>query len=670
MRWAAAAAAALLAVAAPAPATAQDDEDPADGDHLVVVEQTPWVVPGGAFAMRLRVDDPPDGAQLRMALHTPVRTRSDFVRTLDGEGLRGRLTGNVAVPLDDVTVADDGSVALRIVTGTVTGEPVDVDLAPDDEGVYPVVVELLDDDDEVVDRLVTHLVRLPDPDPDERPIGAVVVLPLHAAPSHRAPGDVDPAALARLDVTVDALLAHDRVTATLVPTPEALAGAVEADPAAAARLRQVVDGRNVVVTPWARLDPVAWRRDGLAAELLLQIAAGQAAVAEVTGVEPDTTVAVIAEGGGRAAVDAAVDAGARTLVIPEGALEPVDEEAFPVTLTRPFHVEAGDRTVTAVQADAGLTARIGATGDPVLDAHRLLADLAVLALDAPLALRTAAVVLDDDAAADGAFLDALLGGLDQPTRAGAAPLVRATALDEAVDRVALAGAAGGADDEDPLVREVLPGEPPPSVDAVRTDLQRARAAADSYRSVFGADDGLARAFDDVVLTAGSVALDNSERDALLATGVAQMQAELDGLHGPVQQRVTLTAREGQVQLVLGNDTDRPADVVLELRGDRLEFPDHPDGRVPVRLEGPTTRVDLVVRARSSGDAPLDLRLTTPDGRVELGRSRVTVRTTAFSGVGLVLMAAALLFLVVWWTRTILRERGVSRRRHPTHASHG
>jgi hypothetical protein len=661
------AAAAAILLGLTAPAQAQDAaEDPSDGDHLVVVEQTPWVVPGGAFAMRVRVDDPPDGAQLRMALHNPVRTRSEFARTLDGEGLRSRLTGNVPVPLDDVTVGDDGSVALRIVTGTVTGEPIDVELDADDEGVYPVVVELLDGDDEVVDRLITYLVRLPDPNPEEHPLGAVVVLPLHAPPSHRAPGDVDAATLARLDVTVDALLAHPSVTATLVPTPEALAGAVQADPAAARRLREAVSGRTVVVTPWARLDPVAWRRDGLAAELLLQIAAGQETVGEVTGVDPDTTMAVVGAGGGRAAVDAAVDAGARTLVIDETDLEPVDEEAFPATLTRPFRVEAGDRTVTALQADAGLDAHVGATGDPVLDAHRLLADLAVLALDGPLAERAAAVVLDDDAAADAAFLEALLDGLDQPTRAGAAPLVRAAALDDVVDSVTPAGAAGGADEDDPLVREVLPGDAPASVTAVRDDLVRARAAVSSYRSVFGADDALAADVDELILTAGSASLDNSERDALLGTGIDVMQAQLDGIHGPVRQRVTLTAREGRVQLILGNDTNRPAEVVLELRGERLEFPEHPDGRMPVRLDGGTTRVDLVVRARSSGDAPLDLRLTTPDGRVELGRSRVTVRTTAFSGVGLVLMAAAALFLVVWWTRTIIRERGSSRLRHPTH----
>jgi hypothetical protein len=216
------------------------------------------------------------------------------------------------------------------------------------------------------------------------------------------------------------------------------------------------------------------------------------------------------------------------------------------------------------------------------------------------------------------------------------------------------------------VRVVLPGDEPPPVDALRADLAGARADVASYRSVFG-DDELAAGVDELVLTAAAESFDGSERDALLRGAVAELRTALSGIHGPPRQRVTLTAREGQVQLVLTNETGRTARVALLLRGDRLEFPDHPDGRVPVTLEGDTTRVDLDLRARSSGDAPLDLRIVTPDGRIELGRSRVTVRTTAVSGVGVVLMVAAALFLVAWWTRTILRERGLARRRHPAHA---
>jgi hypothetical protein len=155
-------------------------------------------------------------------------------------------------------------------------------------------------------------------------------------------------------------------------------------------------------------------------------------------------------------------------------------------------------------------------------------------------------------------------------------------------------------------------------------------------------------------------------DGLVELVDRAVDARLSGLQGPERQHVTLTAREGRIQLVLTNETGVPANVALQLQGDRLVLPDAPDGRIELRLTELTTRVDLRVEARSSGDTPLDIRLTSPDGELDLGQSRVTVRTTAVSGVGIVLMGAAAAFLTVWWTKTILRDRRHSRRRHPSH----
>jgi hypothetical protein len=121
-----------------------------------------------------------------------------------------------------------------------------------------------------------------------------------------------------------------------------------------------------------------------------------------------------------------------------------------------------------------------------------------------------------------------------------------------------------------------------------------------------------------------------------------------------------------VQLVLTNTSGRPADVVLHLRGDRLDFP--AGTSVPVRLEGETTILELQVRTRSSGDATLDIEVATADGRLVMAASRVTVRSTALSGVGLALAAASLAVLATWWTRTIVRDRRRVRNRHPAHSA--
>ncbi|MBA2280495.1 MAG: hypothetical protein H0W25_04560, partial [Acidimicrobiia bacterium] len=249
-----------------------------------------------------------------------------------------------------------------------------------------------------------------------------------------------------------------------------------------------------------------------------------------------------------------------------------------------------------------------------------------------------------------------------------AALLQATTVADAVALVEPAGPQGGADPDDPLVRDpLLETATRPLPDGLANELRGLDAAVASYRTVFGPSDPLAGVVSDLVLTAAAAELTSGERRAVLGAGRAALDAQLELIAAPQRQRFTLTAREGRVQLSLTNGTDRPVDVTLELRGDRLELPEYPDGRVQVRLEPGTRQIDLLLRARSSGDAPLDLRVTSPDGRLDLGRTSVTVRTTAVSGVGLVLMGAALLFLVVWWTRTILRDRRAARGRHPAHA---
>ena len=61
-----------------------------------------------------------------------------------------------------------------------------------------------------------------------------------------------------------------------------------------------------------------------------------------------------------------------------------------------------------------------------------------------------------------------------------------------------------------------------------------------------------------------------------------------------------------------------------------------------------------------------MTIVTPDGRITLGRTRITVRSTALSGVGVVLSVGALVFLLVWWGRHTLDARR-GRGRRPRHA---
>ena len=128
----------------------------------------------------------------------------------------------------------------------------------------------------------------------------------------------------------------------------------------------------------------------------------------------------------------------------------------------------------------------------------------------------------------------------------------------------------------------------------------------------------------------------------------------DGVSMPSTFTLTLTARDGTVPLTIDNTTGLPVHATIHLRSQKLDFPD--GETIPVVLTEPTQRVDVQVRALASGAFPLEIEVTSPDGRSSLAASRYTIRSTAVSGAGLVLSIGAGTFLVVWWARHWHRTR--------------
>ena len=59
--------------------------------------------------------------------------------------------------------------------------------------------------------------------------------------------------------------------------------------------------------------------------------------------------------------------------------------------------------------------------------------------------------------------------------------------------------------------------------------------------------------------------------------------------------------------------------------------------------------------RSSGEFVLKTSVQVPGSPRTLASTRYRIRSTAFSGVGLMLSGGALLFLVLWWSRTLRAE---------------
>lgn len=644
-------------LAAPAAAAAQPDLRPV----VTLVEQTPWTEPDGEFRVRVRVEDLAvplaDQVELALTVHGRVTFRSTFAATVAGEQLGSAVTV-VTRPWADLDPDGNGVAEVRVDIG-----PGGTDLGAAG-GVHPVTVDLRQPGSgEFLTRMVTHLVVVPGEGDDSPPLLAALTLPFRAPPSLAPDGTTEMAAgtEAALGVLADALDTHRGVPLTLAPTPEtvdALAGGTDSQVAVLDTLRGALEDRQVLGRTYVDLDLPAWVAAGLAPEAGAELTRGTDVVADQLPVRPDARTWIAGPTMSTDALGALRELGVDQVVVPEEALEPLDEAVFNRTLTSPFTVRGGtDRTQGAVAADAALGAHFTTTTDPVLNAHHLLADLAVLFFDAPGTVRGVAVVAPETWAPDAAFLDALLTGLSSP----AAP-VRAVTLDEVFREVAPATGPGG----ERLERALSPTAEPPSLAGYADRLRLTRLVLTGYRSMIGPVNPRFDELERRLLVSGSEALGPGQRDEYVDAVLAAIDEATGAIQVPGDRTITITARQGRLPLTFRNEAGYPVQVSVVLDSDnKLEFPDGES--FPLELPEGTTRLEVLVRARTSGTSRVEVRLASPDGLLELGQTDLTVRSTAVSGVGLVLSAGALTFLLVWWarhwhtTRRRRREDGLAAR---------
>ncbi len=622
------------------------------GAELRLDRQTAWVDPGATFTARLHVEgEVPEGATVTTTVHGAAGSRSEFAQQVQGNALGDQIATPVTEAVADT---EDPSVDVRVATDGSPG-PGEVDAELSGAGVYPVEVRLAGPGGEELDRLVTHLVRLPAAESEAPSLRLALVVPVDGGPGIRPNGArrVDRAAGRRVSALLDALTTHPDVAATVVPTPETVVTA--SGTPRIARFRRAVAGRQVVASQYVPVEVAAWVTAGLEDDLARQTTAGEQALAEHLVDRPDRRTAVAAPTLTPEALTRLEELGTDQVVVPAEALAPLDTDQFPTTLAQPFGLQDSEgRPVRALAADPGLAAHVDETGDPVLDASNLLADLAVVWLDQPTQERGVSLVLPRTWEPTDAFLDTLLDALAQPS------VVRAVSVDDLLAEVPPA-TAGGADDPDgdPLVRTLAPTTTV-SLGSYPDALRLTRLTVEGFASFAGRDNPVVGSMQRRLLVSGSADLARDQRKAYLDAISRQITHATESVVAPRSGNVTLTSRDGRIPLNLSNENLYDVTVRLRFQSDKLTFPD--GGTVIVHLPASTvTSLDVDVRARSSGTFPLRLTITSPDEIVLVSRSRFTVRSTAVSGVGLFLSVGAGLFLALWWAshfRKVRRARGL------------
>lgn len=564
-----------------------------ESGQLTLVGQSTYVAADGTFDVDLSWSGPvPENLELTFVVYGRL---SDEQQLDDPLGAVLNRSGSVAV--DSLPVIQRGVRRATLpVRSFSPGDPTRL-LLPE-AGVYPVVVELRSSDAPVA-SLTTWLVRLPTEIAETDLLGVATVLRVASADG--------------LEVEeVTALLdAHPTVPVTLhlgsgVLTQ--LAGDAEATSA----LRNALDGRAVVSSPRFDLDPSA----------LAGIGRGELYAWGVNqtwddlrrlGLVPDTTVLPLDTNLTTAGAETLLDLGITTVL-----------NDAPGMATGVLSTPSGSLAVVA--ADPVLSGELGTDRLAPLRAHRLIARLSLRSEVEP------RPVLLDPVTASPTSVDILLGSVDQLGVLGALPV-------------------------GPDVAPSVPIRPleqaSQALDDVSDRIDGVLAELDTYRSFHLAGGPAPESLEDQLLVMLSRELNPASRE----DAIGRIEEEIDSAFGavtlPEGRAVTLAAQHSTIPLSINNRASGGRRVMLEFLSDKIEVAS--DGQI-VELEPGVNSIDIEVETRSLGVSPLEVRLMTPEGRVELASSRFQVRSTAVPGLGLLLSGVAMGLLLAWWGRSWRADR--------------
>jgi hypothetical protein len=130
--------------------------------------------------------------------------------------------------------------------------------------------------------------------------------------------------------------------------------------------------------------------------------------------------------------------------------------------------------------------------------------------------------------------------------------------------------------------------------------------------------------------------------------------------------ITITSSKADIPISFRNTGDDDITVHLQLESDRLLFPEGAEQNIVLPARHNTT-VRVAVETRGSGTAPLLLTVTTPGGLKIGATTKIEVRSSFVSGVGIFLTVGAIVFLVLWWGWDIHRRRKKrAQEQHPTY----
>jgi hypothetical protein len=567
-------------------------------DRLEILRQSGFVPSEGVYEATLTWTGPTLDHTLETRVFQPVDDEGDLDQRASARQLNG-----VELPLTSLPRDPGGNLVLRIPIRSEPlpqGDPARMYLP--DPGVYPLQLQITGPDGATAASLSTELIRLPAAGASIEQVPVAVVLAIGGGGLSVEDG-------------VTLLEQYPEVAVTVLLDP-AVVAETGADAALVSRLGAAIGDRHLVAMDPVPLDVSALAEIGQLPVYDTVRRSGADQVSRQLGRPAATDVVPMARiPTGNAADHLAVEAD--VLLVPAGR----DEGRL--------HTAAGDLPVLAPDADL-----MEALAGPAPEAHDVLARLALRARHG----RTRPVLL---AAGPGSRvtpedLAVVLGGLAQPG------VVRAAPLSEVVERAGT----------------VLDPSERPQQDLRSTAGLLAATVSDlaAYTAFYVSGPLAPRYLTERVAAALAVDVDPDQRTDRLTSVRRDIQASFDVIRLPEGRTVNLAATTSHLPLAVTSEAAGTRRVRIAFTSDKLTFPGEGGESRLVEIDPGTSSFDFVVESRSIGVFPVDVVVSTPDGSQELTRTRITIRSTAVPGLGLLLAGAALVFLVVWWGLHVVRSR--------------
>ena len=182
----------------------------------------------------------------------------------------------------------------------------------------------------------------------------------------------------------------------------------------------------------------------------------------------------------------------------------------------------------------------------------------------------------------------------------------------------------------------------------------AEAVLDSYAFMLAPAEGLLAPLRDILTAAMSNELDTDSRRIfadVIFDVVADVTAQVELIDSG---RITLASQTAALPVAIHNGANLAMNVTVKTTSEKLRFPDGEELRIT--LEPGLNELSIPIETVTSGDARIFITVTSPDGHLDLTDGSVNVRSTAISGLGLVVSLVSLAVLLTWWLRTIIRVR--------------